>query len=467
MSRTQESWSWQPKQTPARAAQAALLLLTSLLTGCAALTNPGVDGISVRRLPPELLGESKEGLRTIPLSLLGQKPPDVYRLGPGDVLGIWVEGVLGEPDQPIPAPLANREGQPPALGYPIPVRDNGTISLPYVKPIRVQGLSVAEVEDAIRKTFLAEKVLKQGEERIVVTLVTPRTYNVLVIREDSASPTSIVSVSTFGRGGVGGSAFLGTPRRGTGAVVNLPAYENDVLHALAQTGGLPGTDAVNAVVIERAAFKNEQDREALLQRYLSAGPGCGRPDFAGSDSSVTRIPLRLRAGEPLTFNAEDVILRSGDIVYIEAREAELFYTAGLLPSGEYILPRDYDLDVIEAVTRIGGPLYNGAFGGSNLAGAIIQPGIGLPSPSLLTVLRKVPGGGQVPIRVDMNLAFRDPRERLLIQPGDVLVLQETPGEAITRYFTQVFRLDLFGTIIRRRDLIGTTTLSVPGGLSPP
>ena len=43
--------------------------------------------------------------------------------------------------------------------------------------------------------------------------------------------------------------------------------------------------------------------------------------------------------------------------------------------------------------------------------------------------------------MDLNRAFRDPRERILIQPGDIIVLQETPGEAFARYFTQTFRFD--------------------------
>ena len=46
--------------------------------------------------PPELLGESREGLETIPLALLRQPPPPAYKLAPGDVLGIWIEGILGE-----------------------------------------------------------------------------------------------------------------------------------------------------------------------------------------------------------------------------------------------------------------------------------------------------------------------------------------------------------------------------------
>src|SRR5690242_20117125 len=96
--------------------------LCGVLTGCAALTNPVANGVPVRRLPPELLAPSKEGARPLPLTLLRQKPPDGYRLGPDDVLGVWVEGVLGEQNQLPPIHFPETQGAPPALGVPIPVR---------------------------------------------------------------------------------------------------------------------------------------------------------------------------------------------------------------------------------------------------------------------------------------------------------------------------------------------------------
>ena len=46
-------------------------------------------------------------------------------------------------------------------------------------------------------------------------------------------------------------------------------------------------------------------------------------------------------------------------MYIESREAEYFYTTGLLPPGQFIIPRDYDLDVIKAITLVGGPMVTG------------------------------------------------------------------------------------------------------------
>src|SRR5205807_7428173 len=86
----------------------SLLTCLGLLQGCAAVTNPVADGVPVRHLPPEVLGCPRGGEVIVPLSLLGQKPPDVYAVAPGDVLGVWIEGVLGERlvAPPIVAPPA-------------------------------------------------------------------------------------------------------------------------------------------------------------------------------------------------------------------------------------------------------------------------------------------------------------------------------------------------------------------------
>ena len=48
-----------------------------------------------------------------------------------------------------------------------------------------------------------------------------------------------------------------------------------------------------------------------------------------------------------------------------------------------------------------------------------------------------------------------------MRAGDILILQEKSEEAIARYFTAVFRLNFFGTIINQADLLGTSTLNVP------
>jgi len=445
----------------------ALLLTTGLATlqGCAALSNPVANGVPVRRLAPELLGESKADLETIPLSLLRQQPPKAPKIGAGDVLGIWIEGILGDRGQAPPVRVSEVGNQPPLLGFPIPVRADGTISLPLVAPIKVAGLTLEQAEEEIRKTYTVKKpILKPGRESVIVTLQRPRQYHILVIRQDSAASAEGGASSGFGRttgfllnfgGGIRGA------RRGTGFAIDLPVYENDVLNALARTGGFPGTDAVNEVIVERGSFQGDKGRQDLLNRFQACPAGGEPPSPVASGTQRIRIPLRYRPGQQPTIRPEDVVLQSGDIVFIEAREADVFYTAGLLPSGEYVLPRDTDLDVVEAILRIGGPINSGGISTANFTGTLLNPGIGFPSPSLVSIIRQTPDCGQVTIRVDLYRALRDRRERILIQPKDVIVLQERPEEALARYFSQMFKLSVVYNFLNSSRAQGASALTVP------
>jgi hypothetical protein len=286
----------------------------------------------------------------------------------------------------------------------------------------------------IKDAYTRGRLLQPGA-RILVTLARQRFYHVTVIRQDGGG----VIVSAAGQ--------LTNSRRGTGIPLELEAYKNDVLEALARSGGLPGLDATNTVVIQRGQPPDVRPGETV--------------GAVAATQQQIRIPLRMRSNEPLPFKPEDVILKTGDILFIESRDTEVYYTGGLLPVGEFLLPRDYDLDVLEAVTQSRGPLFNGGVNFNNLAGTITTNGIGAPSPSLLTVIRKTPHCGQIVIRVDLNRAAVDPRERILVQPGDFLILQETMGESLTRYLTQRFTFNFLGTIIRQRDLIATVNSVLP------
>ena len=439
---------------------AGMVALSCCLSGCAAVSNPVADATPVRLVPPPLLGAHRTGQQTIPLTLLGQCPPPAYALGPGDVLGVYIEGVLGEPTQPLPvqaAPMLQIREQrrlPPAAGYPIPVLADGTVALPMLERLKVRGLTVAEAQEAIQKAYL-DKQLLRANTPMLVTLMHPRQYHVVVMRQESGNIT------------VGAAGEIGGGKRGTGHLVDLLAYENDVLHALAETGGLPGLDDYDEAVIFRGCFKDEKGRAGVM-RMLDQNPHPGKDSTPPIPcAQAIHLPLRLPPGQPMPFGPEDVILETGDVVFLEARDYDVFYTAGLLPGGEHVLPRDRDLDVVEAVAQVRGPLFNGAFGTNSLAGNLIAPGIGGPSPSLLVVVRRTPGGGQVPIRVDLNRAMQDARERILVQPGDFLVLQESPGEALARYFQQsLFNFDFFWTPIHGRVTSGVVDVASPDRLAP-
>jgi protein involved in polysaccharide export with SLBB domain len=441
-----------------RPAQGILVcLLCAALGGCAALTNPVADGVPVRCLPPEVLGESRSAYAPIPLTLLEQPRTPVYRLAPGDVLGVWIETVLG--DRAISPPIhaapqtipRDQRRLPAAMGYPVPVQEDGTIVLPMVAPLAVTGKTVAEVEEAIRKRYTVDRrVLQPDNDRIMVTLLQPRQYHVVVLRQEASGFSSAAP-----------EGLVITAKRGTGFSIDLPGGENDVLHALTVTGGLPGLDAYDEVVIQRGGFQDKAGGEAIRKQFES------QPGGAPIPPSCIRIPLRLRPGDKPPFGPEDVILHDGDVVLLQARDCEVYYTGGLLLSSEHVLPRDRDLDVIEAIARARGPLINGAFVNNNLAGNLINPGIGFDSPTLLIVVRRLPGGGQMPIRVDLNRALRDPRERILVQPGDLLILQEMPNAAIARYVgTTLFNFTMTTRAFGSSGLLGIVDLNSFQSVAP-
>ena len=309
--------------------RSALLLHAALLlggSGCAAITNPVADAVPVRQVPRELLGEARTDEHTVPLNLLAQPRPASYLLAPGDVLGVYVEGFLGDKTMPLPvhvAPLVqlrDQRRQAPSLGYPLTVQDDGTVLLPQAGPAYVQGLNTAQASAVIRKVYADKQLLKAENDRVLVSLLYPRQEHVVVFRQEAASlipgPEGVTSGS----------------KRGTGHDVDLPGYENDVLHALAQTGGLPGLDACNEIVVFRNCFGDEAGREVVRQQ-LEREPGVRGQPAPSIGAAVVRIPLRLPAGAPLPIGPGDVVLHTGDVVFLESRDREVFFTGGLLPPG--------------------------------------------------------------------------------------------------------------------------------------
>ena len=418
--------------------------------GCAALTNPVADGIPVRQLPPEYLGEPRTNLEPVPLGLLRQPPPDAYRLAPGDVLGVVVEGVLGGgvggQRQEIPVRLGDTAtSATPAQGFPVPVREDGTVALPQVPPVRVDGMTLAEAAAEVRRVYSVEtKVFQPGKERVTVDLLQPRQYSVLVVREDGSTFTQTPNSLVAQLNQV--TVVTGSTRRGTGTPLRLPAYENDILNALTRTGGLPGLDAKSYVVVHRAGRR----------------PG---PAAAGADApprpEMVRVPIRMHPGTPPTVRLDDIVLGDGDIVYVEDRGTEVYYTGGILGATQVPMPRDYDLDVIQAIAIVRGPIINGGFTQNAFVANAVNPGLGNPNPTLITVIRPLPDGKEVRIRIDMARALRDPQERIRILPNDLIILQETPEQAITRYMSGIIRFNFIATLFQNNQNPSTATATFP------
>jgi len=385
-------------------------------------------------LPPELLDTSRDELISIDFTMLGQKPPPAHVIGPDDILGIYVHGVLGsgqgvELQTHFPSKFGDSDSGnflSPAVGSPITVMSDGTIALPYLSAVHVVGLTLSEAVAKIREAYISKQLVQPGRDVINVTVIKQRSAQVLVLREDSIMNWPIFKQN---------NQTLAV-KRGSGKAVDLPIYQNDVLHALTETGGLPGSDACDEVWILHGAHKEHW--ESVTATLGSENDGLNRSmnNSSGVPTRITKIPLKILQGQTINVSPAEVILETGDVVFVPARDREHFFVGGLLAGQQVYLPRDYELDVIGAIAMAGGsPAGPGQILFNNQS-----PGVILP-PTRVLILRKMPGGGQVTIHVDLKKALHDRSERIQIRPGDVILLQFTPAQVVGNYLLNMFNFN--------------------------
>ena len=410
-----------------------LFICSAFSPGCTSIRDR--DTISPDRVPNKRQQGARNNLEQINFIALRQDPPEQYLLGPKDTLGVYIEKVTANENEPLPI-LTPPEGTnlPPAVGVPVTVADDGTLSLPLILgPLYVEGLTITELEREIRKAYTETQKILQLNARILVSLFKPRTYRVMVIREDIIADDMRYSSQARGKG----EAFVGRENRGTAKSLELFAYQNDVLQALCETGGLPSSTAKNEVIILRGAFADAKGSNSLISQYLSSG----NVQSQEYNPNITRIPLRSKPGEALPeYAQEDIVLGDGDVIVIQSREAEVFYTGGLLQGGMFPIPRDFDLDVFGAMSMAGGSVAAAAGGTSTVRGT----GMGsLIPPTRLLVIRDI-NGYQRAINIDMKQALLDPTQRVFIQPNDLIILEYRPYEVAMNVFLSTFslRMDL-------------------------
>ena len=414
----------------------ALTLVSVSSTGCTALFSP-IDSIPAARVPRQFLAEPQADKIPIDFSRLRQDQPEFYTLDADDVLGVFIENVLGEfgsaPPVQIPDPNSDL---PPAIGFPVPIREDGTVSLPLVDPIPVRGLTVQQAEALITRAYREGPtpiLIKRG--RIIVTQLRKRTNRVFVVRQDNSLSQRGTQFQGRGNQQVVNDR---TDLSSRGFVLQLPAGQNDIFTALSQTGGIPGVNAKAEVRVLRGNRLATAQRDARMAEFFRTNTADQFPygivPSIDDATNTLKIPLRLKPGEIPNFRPEDIILRDGDILYVDSRETDVYYTGGLLGGGEFPLPRDYDLDVLAAISVANVGV--GASQQSNLGG--LGGSVQQQQPTEVIVLRQIPGDRQLAIRVDLNDAINDPRDRILIKAGDTIILRFKPQEEIINFASATF-----------------------------
>ena len=88
---------------------------------------------------------------------------------PGRVLGFYIEGILGSPRAPDSV-----SAFPESMGFPIPIRNDGTLSLPCIQPVYVQDKSLREIHELVRSAY--QKIIPNQNIAIRIRLFPERQY---------------------------------------------------------------------------------------------------------------------------------------------------------------------------------------------------------------------------------------------------------------------------------------------------
>ena len=418
-----EVWScWLCLGAVTVAVTVAVTFLSPLTASAQILNRPAID-VRADQLPSSY--STPIATSPVDAAQLRLRRADRYFLDQDDVLGVFVEGVLGEVGEapPVQYPGPNSD-LPPSTGFPVPVREDGTISMPLIEALYVRGLTINQVEQLLIRAYRGgDRPLLTDRSRILVSLIQKRTVSVYVVRSDQSQ-----SASSPGQRSFSGNQAVNTRSDGSrrSERLQLPAGDNDLLNALTQTGGLPGVNAQSDVRVYRGQPLPAQSRTggARFGQSTASFPRTGQPNYGGSQyatgqSNFTSVPTRQRRDHYGMIDQRDIRLGDGDVVVVQSRDTEVFYTGGLLGGGEFPIPRDRGLDVVEAV----------AIAGNRGASQGVGP-LNLQQPTELLVVRRQRNGGQVTILVNLDRALADPSQRLQVAAGDVLVLRYSPQEQL-------------------------------------
>ena len=151
-----------------------LVLFAILLSTATASAQRIRNSVPAQQVPAWQL-EQQPTVQTFPeVEYLRAPKPKTYLLDSGDVLGVFLEGLLGRPGDAPPVhfpPESSSLG--PSIGFPFVVQENGTVSLPAVDPIPVRGLTIEQAEGLIKSVYTvagrAGSSILTGQSKVIVT----------------------------------------------------------------------------------------------------------------------------------------------------------------------------------------------------------------------------------------------------------------------------------------------------------
>jgi polysaccharide export outer membrane protein len=316
--------------------------------------------------------------------------PDVadYKIGKNDLVSVSIFDLLGE-----------GTGETVKTAR---VSETGMLSLPFISPVKAEGLTEQDLEQAIIKAYQDAKLIRQARVAVTVAEARNRTFS---IQGNAALPgeyqitkpdfrmldallTAHAPVQAIG------VDYAYIIRKLTPASTTAPG-------GAAPAGQHPATSPSDLLAPQSRA--NSASGAPLLMDQPAPNPG----DFKFNDLQpptdvrVIRVPInRLRQFGELQFN---IVIRSGDMIIIPDPVTGVYYMGGHVAR-----PGVFSLSGVKITLK---QAWVASGGGDDFS-----------VPRRSEVIRRVGAAKEVFVRVDLSKIWAGEQPDLYLKPNDMVMV---------------------------------------------
>lgn len=283
----------------------------------------------------------------------------------------------------IAAGLSSKE----TISIPVRVQENGMAQLPVIGPVPLAGMDVESAEAAIVAACMEQELYRNPH--VTVTIEKQRTNRVMVV------------------------GAVEKPD-----IYELPRGNSDLLAAIVAAGGL-SKEAGTIVEIRNPVAPGEEGEPARIADDERDGVSAAGHSTVGSRAMKS---LRVDLVSATRSGAGSYRIEDGGVVHVEKRDPEPVFVQGLVRK-----PDRYEYPVAEELRLLGA---------ISMAGGVSNP----VADKIYVIRRKPNSNDTIVITLKLSDAKRNEQANLLLAPGDVVSVEQTPGTV----FMDTLRMMNFG-----------------------
>lgn len=331
-------------------------------------------------MPQSLRLVAQSNPQEVDLTRLASASGGSDTIGPGDVLEVTISASLRKDDQ---------------VTIPVSIQDDGTGTMPEIGAIRLAGFEPQAAESMIRLAAINQGLYRNPA--VTVAFVHKKVNRVRV---------------------------LGAVKEP--GLYELPPNSSDIVSAIASAQGL-AEDAGEKVEVRNPIIAGRTSRPAVVGDPLSpysAVSDSTPADTVASGSGMRAYTVSLTSASTDAGNRYTV--EDGGVVMVEKRDPAPIKVGGLVNKADnYDFPIGKPLTVLGAIQMAGGV-------SNQLADKVY-------------VIRPLARNGEkARIQVSLRKAKRNARSDILLGPGDMVLVEQTPATVLMEA-AQLIRFGISGT----------------------